>query len=114
MSDLRFVVRTLRQSPAFVLSAVLTLTLGIAANVTVFALVDAVLLRPLSTFQPERVVRLGTTTRGGEQNTRFAFAYADYRDIAERATAITEVSASALTPFVLRAGDNSSEILGEI
>jgi predicted permease len=114
MTDLRHVLRGLRRSPGFVVAAVATLAIGIAANVTVYALIDAVLFRPLSTFEPERVVRFGISSRGSEQSTRFAFAYADYRDIASGATTLEGVTASALTPFVMRVGDSSSEILGEI
>jgi predicted permease len=114
MTDLRHVLRGLRRSPGFVAAAVLTLSIGIAANLTVYALIDAVLFRPLSAFEPERVVRLGIGTRGSEQATRFAFAYSDYRDIAEGATALRDLTISALTPFVLRTDEGSSEILGEI
>ena len=113
MTDLRHVLRGLRRSPGFVAAAVFTLAIGIAANVTVYALIDAVLFRPLSTHEPDRLVRFGISARGGEQATRFAFAYADYADI-HGATTLEEVAASALTPFVMRAGDTSSEILGEI
>jgi predicted permease len=113
LTDLRHVIRGLRRSPGFVAAAVLTLAVGIAANVTVYALIDAVLFRPMSTFEPDRLVRFGISSRGSEQSTRFAFAYADYRDIAD-ATSLKEVAASALTPFVMRADGGSAEILGEI
>lgn len=46
-TDLRFGLRTFRTAPAFVTGVVLTLALGLGANVAVFAVVHAVLLRPL-------------------------------------------------------------------
>ena len=45
--DLRFVVRSLGRQPAFVLATTLTLSLAIAATVTVFSVVNALLLRDL-------------------------------------------------------------------
>ena len=47
LSDLRFGLRAFRTAPAFVAGVVLTLALGLGANVAVFAIVHSVLLRPL-------------------------------------------------------------------
>jgi predicted permease len=113
LTDLRHVVRGLARAPGFVFVAVLTLSVGIGANLTVYALADAVLFRPLSPFEPDRIVRVGSRTRGSEQSTRFAFAYADYRDVRAGSRALSTV-ASALTPFVVRTGHDPAEALGEI
>jgi putative ABC transport system permease protein len=56
--DLRYGIRVLRKSPTFTVVAVLSLTLGIGANTTIFTLVDTLILRSLPVHDPGRLVRL--------------------------------------------------------
>jgi putative ABC transport system permease protein len=53
---LRHAARSLRRTPTFAITAVLTLVIGIAATVTTFAVVNGVLLKPLPYGEPERLV----------------------------------------------------------
>ena len=59
--DLRYSVRTLRRSPAFTVMAVLCVGLGIGVTTTIFAVVEAVLLRPLPYPRAEQLVSIYAT-----------------------------------------------------
>lgn len=63
--DLRFAFRRLVRRPGFAALVTLTLALGIGAATTVFTVVDAVLLRPLTFAEPERLVELSARREGG-------------------------------------------------
>jgi predicted permease len=59
MASIRFACRRLAKSPGFTATTVATLALCLAANIAIFAFVDAVLLRPLPFPHPERLLDIG-------------------------------------------------------
>jgi predicted permease len=63
--DLRHSLRMFLKSPAFTLAAIAALTLGIGANTAIFSVVNAVLLKPVSFFDPDRIVVFMNTSPQG-------------------------------------------------
>src|SRR4029079_13530169 len=92
MQDVRYAVRRLAASPLFALMAILIVGVGIAANTTVFSVVNAVLLRPLPFANPDRVVNVYQDSDEGAPESS---SFPAYRAIAER----REVFASAAAVF---------------
>jgi predicted permease len=72
INDLRLAFRQLQKTPAFAITVVLTLALGIGANTAIFTLVQAVLLQSLPVANPTSLYRIGDTdnccVNGGYQN----------------------------------------------
>ena len=74
-ADLRFGARQLRLNPLFTLVAVLSLALGIGANIAIFQLIDAIRIRNLPVAYPEELAYLDWakgSSRGGNWSTRSA------------------------------------------
>ncbi|MGC4049401.1 MAG: hypothetical protein QM757_07795 [Paludibaculum sp.] len=61
--DVRYAVRTLRKTPSFSLTAVMTLALAIGATTVIFSLLHSMLLRPLPFQNPDQIVRVLNPTR---------------------------------------------------
>jgi putative ABC transport system permease protein len=78
--DLIFAARTLRKNPGFAVAAVLTLALGIGANTAIFSLCNAVLFIALPYSDPDRIVMLWETVRGGKLITVAPANFVDWRN----------------------------------
>ena len=94
--DLVFALRSLRQHPAFALTAVLTLALGIGASTAIFSVVNAVLLRPLPYREADRLVLVWGDMRA-RNVTDFPFSPPNFLDLRQQSTTLEDVA--AVTPF---------------
>jgi predicted permease len=63
--DFRSCVRLIKQSPGFAAVTVLTLAFGIGANTAIFSILDALVLRNLPVWQPDRLVQVAAVYRNG-------------------------------------------------
>lgn len=92
LRDLSYALRRLRSAPLFVAIVVLAFALGIGANVAVFSVLDAVVLRPLPFANPSS---LGMLASIGPRGDVFpALSAVDALDIAARAHTLQAVAAS--------------------
>ena len=89
MNEVRFVWRGWRRRPLHPIAVVLLLTIGIAANAGVFAVVERLLLSPLAVEDPETLVSFGR------------LSYPNYRSFADRLAGVSGVAAFANRPLTL-------------
>src|SRR6266699_7050607 len=75
--NLRYSFRALRKNPGFTAVAILSLALGIGANVSIFTLINALLLRDLPVPHPERLVELSLVRDGH----KITFSYPMFREL---------------------------------
>jgi predicted permease len=75
--NLRYSLRALSKNPGFTVVAILSLALGIGANVAIFTLINALLLRDLPVPHPERIVELSVVRQGD----KIPFSYPMFREL---------------------------------
>ena len=106
VQDLRYALRTLLQSQGFTIVAVLTLALGIGANVATFGVVYSVLLRPLPFPHAEQLVRVFDDLRGpNEQDV--GMSAPELWDLQDRSGVFQNVSAVAPSSSAVGGGDRT-------
>jgi len=109
LQDLRYGLRQLRRSPGFTAVAVVTLALGIGATTAIFAVVNAVLLRPLPYPHPEELVYVQEIMgEFGVQAFVWNIEYAAWR---ERSQTLNQVAAYMNTWFNLTGGAEPERVV---
>jgi putative ABC transport system permease protein len=121
MQDLRFSLRQIRRSPGFMVTAVLTLALGVGANTAIFSLLDQALLRSLPVYKPRQLVVLsatGTAWEGHSSNfgagAEESFSYPMYRDLRDKETAFDGLIATSPTRIGIARNGTSNLVNAEV
>src|ERR1019366_7523793 len=106
LQDIRYALRQLRKSPAFTLTVIATLALGIGANAADFTLFDQVLLRMLPVERPKELVRFewngafsgSMSSFGGNSKGHLNyFSYPMYKDLRDHSEAFQGIIAADKT-----------------
>ncbi|HTE44259.1 MAG TPA: ABC transporter permease, partial [Gemmatimonadaceae bacterium] len=101
-ADLRYALRALRAKPSFTLVALLSLTLGIGANTTVFSIANGLLFSELPVPHPDELARI---VRGGHSPLDFE----DLTYVREHATTVAAVMGERLTSGSMTTDDGRIE-----
>ena len=108
MSELRFALRRLRNSPTFATAVLLVLAILIGATASVFALVDGVVFKPFDVNDPGRLLVVWESS-AARHMPQFAVAAANYLDWERQNTAFTDLAAFSYQQFTVRADNSSPE-----
>ena len=109
LQDARYAVRNLSNSRGFTVVALLTLALGIGANIAIFTIVNAVLLHPLPFPEPERLVRIFDDMNGtGSKDVGLSVPELD--DLRDRSGLFESVSGLVPLSAALRGNDRTERI----
>jgi hypothetical protein len=112
MNDLRYGVRMLLKSPGFTAVVVLSLALGIGANISIFSFVNAFLLRPLHVKDPDRLVAIYT---GDSDRLYGGTSYLNFVDYRQQNDVFSDLIAFwRMTPVNLSANGRSERVWGSI
>src|SRR5438874_6606994 len=112
LQDRRYSLRTLKKSPGFTLGVVLTLALGIGANVAMFSVVDRMLFRPPPLLHDPAAthrVYLAETYRGKEQASG-SLQYARYVDLTRWTTSFSRTAAFTEEDLAIGVGAEAREM----
>ena len=105
--DVRYGFRQLRQSPGFAITALVTLAIGIGANVVVFGIINALLLNPFPVPHPEQVYSV--QHRAAEA---LNSSYPVYVDVRDRSTVFSGLAATRIARIGLETSNVAQPVWG--
>ncbi len=108
IQDLRYALRQLRKNPGFVLTAVLTLAIGLGSASAIFCLIDTLWLHPMHVPDAGRLVRVFSTT---PQDQEGSFSYFEYQTLAQRMPAFSGLAAVGGRGSLMPRPDGTSQLL---
>jgi predicted permease len=97
--DVKQALRTVLRAPAFTATAILTLAVGVGGLTVVFAIVNALLLRPLPIHRPADVVAVELRREDG--STASNFSYPQYEMLREDARGLASLAAYSLSDYAM-------------
>src|SRR5215471_17649579 len=103
--DVRYAVRSLRRSPGFAITALLSLALGIGANTAIFSILHALVLRSLPVSDPQRLVVVTI-------NETVSSPYPLFIELRDRSQTLEGVLAFRNTPMRLSKEGETERITG--
>jgi predicted permease len=109
LADLHYACRSLRKAPGFAAIAVFTLALGIGANIAIFSVVNAVLLRPLPFQHPEQLVRIFDDLNGAGAKD-VGMSEPEFEDLGHSSGVFSDMSALWPGSTALSGGDHTERI----
>ncbi len=114
IADIRFALRWLRKSPGFAVVAVASFAVGIGFNTALFAVVDALLFRPLPVAHAERLVDVYSNAPGTSVSRFGTSSYPDYLDLKAQNAVFDDLIGYSPMFGALNLGERSRMTLGEI
>ena len=111
LQDIRYGLRSLRQSPGLTLVAVLALGLGIGAVSAIFSVIDAALLRPLPFHDPARLM-LVMESNPSKGFAFFAISPANYLDYRDQNRVFERLAAFENRPLILTGAGDPAKVTG--
>ena len=107
--DARYAARALRRTPGFTAVAVFTLALGVGATTAIFAVVNAVVLRPLPYAESDRLVRFWESNPARGWPT-FSVSHPNFLDWRDQARSVEHLAAAANASFTAADGGDAEVV----